>query len=363
MSEVTRVRVDLGEIGPQGPAGTITIGDVTITVPSVIPSIVNVGTGQNAVLDWTLPRAPEVTVGTVSTVDADQSPDVTADVTDGDVALDFDLPQAKGLVLGDVTVVDPVALPSITDVGDANEAEFDFDLPRARDVTFGAVTVVTPDTPPDASTSQDAAGDVTLDLDLPRAPTFAVGDVDAVAFEAGSSVTDVGTDGDIVLDFLLERGANGWSPVLAVVADGTRRVLQIADWVGGEGDKPATGEFVGPTGLVATAAEAVDIRGPEGPATLTTLGQIPDVDLDDLQDGEVLTYNDALGVWENQPVAAALGDLTDVDTTGAEDGQALVFAYGEWQPGDVALDIFANFDAGRADTIYGGVVTIDAGGA
>lgn len=61
-------------------------------------------------------------------------------------------------------------------------------------------------------------------------------------------------------------GEAGWSPVLAVVADGSRRVLKVAAWTGGEGTAPAAGQYVGASGLVATAAEAVDIRGATGPA-------------------------------------------------------------------------------------------------
>ena len=59
-------------------------------------------------------------------------------------------------------------------------------------------------------------------------------------------------------------GAKGWSPVLAVVTDGERRVFQVTDWVGGEGTKPASGQFIGSTGFVATAAQGIDIRGPQG---------------------------------------------------------------------------------------------------
>lgn len=70
-------------------------------------------------------------------------------------------------------------------------------------------------------------------------------------------------------------GNKGWSPVLAVVSDSARRVLQVSDWTGGEGTKPTTGQYIGISGLVATAAEAADIRGatgadgatgPQGPA-------------------------------------------------------------------------------------------------
>lgn len=60
------------------------------------------------------------------------------------------------------------------------------------------------------------------------------------------------------------QGDAGWSPVFAVVTDGTRRVLQVPDWVGGEGAKPTTGLYVGATGLTATIANAVDIRGSAG---------------------------------------------------------------------------------------------------
>lgn len=59
-------------------------------------------------------------------------------------------------------------------------------------------------------------------------------------------------------------GANGWSPILAVENDGERRVLRLVDWTGGTGTKPATGSYLGPTGFVATAAQATDIRGPQG---------------------------------------------------------------------------------------------------
>lgn len=63
-------------------------------------------------------------------------------------------------------------------------------------------------------------------------------------------------------------GDKGWSPVLAVVSDGERRVYQITDWVGGLGQKPEAGKYVGASGLVSSISSAVDIRGvtgPEGP--------------------------------------------------------------------------------------------------
>lgn len=65
-----------------------------------------------------------------------------------------------------------------------------------------------------------------------------------------------GTDGD--------DGEDAWSPVFGIASDGARRVLQVADWTGGEGTKPDTGDYVGPTGFVSVIGSAVDIRGPEG---------------------------------------------------------------------------------------------------
>jgi hypothetical protein len=62
------------------------------------------------------------------------------------------------------------------------------------------------------------------------------------------------------------NGTNGWSPILAVVSDGERRVLQVTDWTGGTGSKPATGSYIGATGLEALIANGVDIRGATGAA-------------------------------------------------------------------------------------------------
>lgn len=71
-------------------------------------------------------------------------------------------------------------------------------------------------------------------------------------------------------DIGMIKGDSGWAPVVSIVTDSARRVIKIVDWVGGQGTKPAVNVFVGPIGTVATAAEAVDIRGPQGPAMLVT---------------------------------------------------------------------------------------------
>lgn len=67
-----------------------------------------------------------------------------------------------------------------------------------------------------------------------------------------------GDDGD--------AGTNGWSPIFAVVTDGARRVLQVSDWAGGSGNKPTSGQYLGPTGFTGDIAQAVDVRGTPGAA-------------------------------------------------------------------------------------------------
>lgn len=62
-----------------------------------------------------------------------------------------------------------------------------------------------------------------------------------------------------------DQGDKGWAPVFSIQNNGAARVLRLDDWVGGEGTKPATGTYVGTTGLVAAIGDAVDIRGPQGP--------------------------------------------------------------------------------------------------
>ena len=61
-----------------------------------------------------------------------------------------------------------------------------------------------------------------------------------------------------------DGGNDGWTPVLAVVADGARYVQQVVDWTGGEGTKPAVDKYVGAAGLVTLIADGVNIRGATG---------------------------------------------------------------------------------------------------
>lgn len=61
-------------------------------------------------------------------------------------------------------------------------------------------------------------------------------------------------------------GYDGWSPKLAVVSDGSRRVQKLQEWIGGSGAKPGgEGYYIGSSGLVSSISSATDIRGATGP--------------------------------------------------------------------------------------------------
>jgi microcystin-dependent protein len=69
-------------------------------------------------------------------------------------------------------------------------------------------------------------------------------------------------------------GSQGWSPSLAIVSDGTRKVLELVDWVGGEGDKPTLLGYVGATGIEPLIADGVDIRGTPGAPGIAGTGPV-----------------------------------------------------------------------------------------
>ncbi|GAB2798782.1 hypothetical protein GCM10027275_50520 [Rhabdobacter roseus] len=112
------------------------------------------------------------------------------------------------------------------------------------------------------------------------------------------------------------RGAKGWTPLLRAVSDGPRKLLELYDWTGGLAPKPHTG-YVGPAGLVADLALALDFTG----RGLASVAQDPEANL-------VFTYDD--GVTETipayfAPVLAAAAQV-DADAQAVELTRALLEA-------------------------------------
>src|SRR5690606_18655224 len=123
--------------------------------------------------------------------------------------------------------------------------------------------------------------------------TTKAGDAEASALAAAGSASTASTkaseasghadraeqaaeDAEDILQQVLAHG-NGWTPVLAMVSDGERRVVQVTDWTGGQGTKPATG-YLGATGVVSDIAQAIDVRGAPGAGAVSSVNSIdPDI--------------------------------------------------------------------------------------
>lgn len=101
-------------------------------------------------------------------------------------------------------------------------------------------------------------------------------------------------------------GFNGWSPVLAIVSDSDRRVVRVDSWTGGTGTPPASGLYLGSSGLVSDITLATDIRGIQG---LQGIQGVQGVSGQDGEDGKTvasITFN------PNMSVTVAFTDETDV---------------------------------------------------
>lgn len=84
-------------------------------------------------------------------------------------------------------------------------------------------------------------------------------------------------------------GNAGWTPVFANAVDGSRIVQQVIDWVGGEGSKPATGNYVGASGLVTLITDGVNIRGASGAGSGDVIGSASSVT------GNIAVFADGTG--------------------------------------------------------------------
>jgi len=110
---------------------------------------------------------------------------------------------------------------------------------------------------------QDLLGKITTLILTDGQPDDGIGNDGAIAFDADEQAFYFKSGGhwDAGTTF---KGDGGWSPLFAVAADGDRQVLQIVSWVGGAGDPPDVGAYVGAEGLVSEIEAAAQISGSNG---------------------------------------------------------------------------------------------------
>lgn len=137
---------------------------------------------------------------------------------------------------------------------------------------------------------------------------------DAATKDYVDSAANQGDPGDDGQDGT--NGSNGWTPLLAVASDSERRVIQITDWTGGTSSEPSSG-YLGPTGIVATAAEGVNVRGATGLSGAGTGDMLAENNLDDLEDASVARTNLGVEIGADvQAFDATLAALASYATDG-----------------------------------------------
>lgn len=122
--------------GAQGPAGTVAIGTVTQLPTGSAPSVLNVGSPTNAVLNFGIPLGAQgpggtVAVGAVQTLSGDQNASVINVGTPQNAVLNFALPRglSSTIAVGTIFMLPAGSTPTITNVGTQENAVLNFGIP------------------------------------------------------------------------------------------------------------------------------------------------------------------------------------------------------------------------------------------
>lgn len=187
-------------------AASVSLGTVTAVNANVSPSISNVGTNGNVVLNFSLPNAAAVSLGTTTTLNPNQTPTLSNSGTNGNVVLNFGLPAAPSVTVGTITTLDPNTNPTVSNSGINGNVVLNIGLPRAANIS--AVNTALPNANP--SVTADGEGDFIFTL--PRAAAISVGTVSTLEPGNNATVSNAGSNGDVVLNFSIPRGARGVIP-------------------------------------------------------------------------------------------------------------------------------------------------------
>jgi hypothetical protein len=201
------------EKGDKGDTGEMEVGTVTTVLFGEPPTITNVGTTTDAILDFEIPagRAATIEVGTVEDVLYGQPPTVVNSGDTSDAVFDFEIPAGRASTIEVGTVEDVLygQPPTVVNSGDTSDAVFDFEIPagRAATIEVGEVTTVVDGNPATVTNSGDTS-DAVFDFQIPAGPrsTIEIGEVVDVDFGNPSTVTNVGDTSDAIFDFELQTG-------------------------------------------------------------------------------------------------------------------------------------------------------------
>jgi hypothetical protein len=229
--------------GPAGEAATVTVGTVTSGAAGGTPTVTNSGTSAAAVLDFVLipgdtgptgatgptgPQGPQgdaatIEVGTIGTVAYPGPGTVTNSGTSGSAVFDFTLvtgPQGETGATGaqgpqgdaatiEVGTVGTVAFggtPTVTNSGTSGSAVFDFVLVTGPQGEQGIQGIQGEQ---GIQGIQGIQGETGATGPQGSAASITVGTVTSVAYGGTASVTNTGTSGSAVLDFVLVEGPQG----------------------------------------------------------------------------------------------------------------------------------------------------------
>jgi hypothetical protein len=264
--------------GTDGTSSSVAVGTVN-TVPPGDPAVVtNVGTPDNAIFDFDIPRgepgengtctepcvngtSSTVAVGNVVTVAPGDPATVTNVGTGFDAIFDFEIPQGQPgengtctepcvngtdgssatVAVGTVTTTAPGSFAAVTNVGTSLNAIFDFDIPRGDPGENG--TCIDP-----CVNGTDA--------------TVAVGAVTTLSAGSSATVTNSGTSLNAVFDFGIPRGNPGADGANAT--EGNYSYVAMVDSVYGDDS----------TGLVASLSTQIPRAFKTISAALTAAGVI-----------------------------------------------------------------------------------------
>lgn len=232
-----------GTEGPTGPAGTIEVGNTFTSDPGTDASVVDVGTPEAAVLNFTIPRGQQGPQGN----EGDPGP-------------------GSSVAVGTTTTGAPGTVASVSNTGTNSAAVFNFTIPQGPQGVQGNTG---------ESSYQEwlDAGNTGTEQDFldslvgPQGPaaTIAVGTTTTLAAGAQNTVTNSGTSGAAVFDFGLAPGDTGPAGDSASVAIGSTTT--------GEPNTPATVTNSGTTSaVVLNFTIPKGDEGPGGPAATVDVG-------------------------------------------------------------------------------------------